>query len=137
MDEQPITQDMSFIQCEFAGKAEDLTSAIDEQPAAQVFSISPISNTYLYYRSSKGKFHTNSRFRIASEWLADLTPPQYPTRQYPVSSVVITSFDVKLGIEWEFSIPNLTLDGIVEAVAISGVDVMCPFEVGVDVIFLQ
>jgi hypothetical protein len=33
----------------------------------------------------------------------------------PVSSVVITSFDVKLGIEWEFSVPDLALDGIIEA----------------------
>ena len=75
-------------------------------------------------------------------WLTDLTLLQYPTARHtmnwkvsfiikktttkfdcvsiyvaedPVSSVVITSFDVKLGIEWEFSVPDLTLDGIIEA----------------------
>jgi hypothetical protein len=74
---------------------------------------------------------------MAFEWLADLTLLQYPTRhtswkiifiiknkvdcvsiyvaEDPVSSVVIASFDVKLGIEWEFSVPDLSLDGIIEA----------------------
>jgi hypothetical protein len=33
----------------------------------------------------------------------------------PVSSVVIASFDVKLGIEREFSVPDLALDGIIKA----------------------
>lgn len=76
-------------------------------------------------------------YRMAFEWLADLNPLQYPTHavswsysilnstsycrvyiyvtEYPVSSVVITSFDVKLGIEREFSMPDLTLNRIIEA----------------------